>query len=171
MVSANSTLTTPEGELTEIQRLLKKVQQDGVNVLSLSERVFLTHHTRDEPQEINNDFSNQIQLLQLQVEQERIVVDDLRRALESENKNSLEMISKLTKERKQRSELEDSLADLRKLLAKERSSRGMRSLVDSDNEEFLNTIEEQRKQIGSLEESLEKEKDNFTQLQNVLQEE
>ena len=40
---------------------------------------------------------------------------------------------------------------------------------DSENEEFLNTIETQRLQILALEDSLRQEKDNFAQLQRVLQ--
>ena len=40
---------------------------------------------------------------------------------------------------------------------------------DSENEEFLNTIETQRLQLLALEDSLRQEKDNFAQLQRVLQ--
>merc|ERR1719347_2198493 len=40
---------------------------------------------------------------------------------------------------------------------------------DSENEEFLNTIEAQKVQIISLEESLKLEKENFSQLQHVLE--
>merc|ERR1719347_1449798 len=40
---------------------------------------------------------------------------------------------------------------------------------DSENEEFLNTIEAQKLQILTLEESLKLEKENFSQLQHVLE--
>ena len=41
--------------------------------------------------------------------------------------------------------------------------------TDSDNEELLNTIEAQKLSILSLEESLRAERENFSQLQHVLE--
>ena len=168
MVSADSTVVSPEGEVSELQRLVRRIQQAGVDVLSLSERMFLAHHSKPNRVTPPPGEGNTVQLLELQVEQDLIVVADLRRALDTETKAGLEMITKMSAERRLRSELEDELAQARKQL--ERGSRATRSLVDSDNEEFLNTIQAQRVHIKSLEESLEKEKENFSQLQNVLQE-
>ena len=168
MVSADSTVVSPEGEVSEVQRLVRRIQQAGVDVLSLSERMFLAHHSKPNRVTPPPGEGNTVQLLELQVEQDLIVVADLRRALDTETKAGLEMITKMSAERRLRSELEDELAQARKQL--ERGSRVTRSLVDSDNEEFLNTIQAQRVHIKSLEESLEKEKENFSQLQNVLQE-
>ena len=167
LVSTNTTLTS-RGEASEIQRLLKKVQDDGVRVLTLSERIFLSQHSKAVPNTGNKDLLKKFEQLQFDIEQERIVMEDLRSALDSEKRTCLEMMSKLTRERQLRTELEEQLAATKRQVVKERPSKGLCSLVDSDNEEFLNTIEEQRKQISCLEESLRQEKDNVVQLQHVL---
>ena len=176
LVSGNSSFNTTGGGATEVQRLARKVQKDGVRVLSLSERLFLTQHTNEEkPRPADNDtkfrdIERQLELLQFEVEQERIVSHDYKHALESEKKNGLDIISKLSRERQLRSELEEELSVVQRqvrLLNKEKMKR-LPSLVDSDNEEFLHTIQTQRQQIESLEDSLKLEKENFAHLQNVL---
>jgi len=162
---------------SEMQRLLQKVQEEGLAVLSLSERLFLAHHaerrggggrsesTEDQLETVERDWARRLELLQFRIQQEKVVAEDLRRALDSEKRHSLELLSSLSRERQQKSDLEEQLVVLRRQ-AKQRSL----SLVsDSDNEEFLNTIEAQKRQIECLEDSLQREKDNFDQLQQVLQ--
>ena len=173
LVSGNTTLNTTQDDISEVERLLRKVQQDGVKVLTLSEKLFLTKHSQDEnPNEDGRlrEVSRKLELMQFEIEQERVVSEDLRRSLESEKKNGLELFSKLSSERKLKNGLEEELSGAQRqirTLLKEKS-RNHQMIVDSDNEEFLNTIELQKQQIESLEESLRMEKDNFSQLQNVL---
>ena len=181
LVSGNSSLNTTErsGATTEVQRLVRKVQQDGVRVLSLSERVFLTQHTSNEERDKTRsgekeqavrESDQKVDLLRLEVDRERFLSQDLRQALDSEKRNALETISKLSRERELRSELEEQLSSLQRqvrILNKEKA-KTLPSLVDSDQEEFLHTIHVQKTQIESLEESLRMERENFSQLQNVL---
>ena len=173
LVSGNTTLNTTQEDISEVERLLRKVQQDGVKVLTLSEKLFLTKHSQDEnPNEDGRlrEVSRKLELMQFEIEQERVVCEDLRRSLDLEKKNGLELFSKLSSERKLKNGLEEELSGAQRqirTLLKEKS-RNHQMIVDSDNEEFLNTIESQKQQIESLEESLRMEKENFSQLQNVL---
>ena len=70
-------------------------------------------------------------------------------------------------------EISADLSDAEKVAAAEQQLRSRDQQLhfnsDSENEEFLNTIETQRLQLLALEDSLRQEKDNFAQLQRVLQ--
>ena len=109
--------------------------------------------------------------------QERVVSRDLKMALEAEKRNGLEALGKLGKERRARAELEVqcSWRPCRGTwpVAMAKTSLSLREKLqfhtDSDNEELLNTIEAQKLSILSLEESLRAERENFSQLQHVLE--
>eukprot|EP00092_Neocalanus_flemingeri_P024928 GFUD01027036.1.p1 GENE.GFUD01027036.1~~GFUD01027036.1.p1 ORF type:complete len:1832 (-),score=681.44 GFUD01027036.1:71-5566(-) len=189
-VSTNST------GISEVQRLLRKVQGDGIRVLSLSERLFLMQHA-NVGQNINigedraygvgdsgskeRELERKIGVLEFQLEQEKVQSQDLRTALTTEKKNGIENLNKIGKERRTRSDLETQLGQVERELEVVRSSltqahqqislreNQLHFNSDSENEEFLNTIDAQKMQIISLEESLKLEKDNFSQLQHVLE--
>ena len=182
----NSQITNNSTGLSEIQRLLRKIQGDGIDVLSLSERLFLMQHcgtsvsknlnttTDSESGSKERELERKLELLDFQLKQEKFLAEDLRRSLMTEKRTGMESLSKLGQERISRSELETELA-----LCKEKLSQAEYRLSlkesqlhfnsDSENEEFLNTIEAQKTQILSLEESLRQERENFSQLQHVLE--
>ena len=107
--------------------------------------------------------------MKFDIEQEKAINKDLQNALDSEKENSLDLLSKLSDERKRRSNLEDELNSLqRQVRSLENKLRNANYAVDSDNAEYMITIDAQKEQLESLEESLKMERDNFNQLQNVL---
>ena len=174
LISANTSLNSTD-EPTEIQRLLHKIQEEGVRVLSLSERLFLTNQVHDENMRKSlenkslHDATRRLELMRFDIEQEKMINKDLQSALDSEKQNSLELLSKLSEERKRRSNLEDELNSLqRQIRSLENKLRDTSYAADSDNAEYLITIDTQKEQIESLEESLKMERENFNQLQNVL---
>jgi len=194
----HTTVSTSSTGISEVQRLLKKIQGDGIKVLSLSERLFLMQHA-NVSQNINigedkpgarqggdsgcreRELERKLGVLEFQLEQEKVQSQDLRSALTTEKKNGLENLNKIGKERRTRSDLETQLGQVEKELDLVRSSltQAQQQLSlrenqlhfnsDSENEEFLNTIDAQKMQIISLEESLKLEKENFSQLQHVLE--
>ena len=158
---------------SEVQRLLQKVQDEGSAVLSLSERLFLAQHSAGsghpqsevQSEAAERDWGRRMEILHFKLQQEKVITEDLRCAVDSEKRHSLELLSSLSRERQQKSNLEEELVALRRQL----KQRSLSLVSDSENEEFLNTIEAQKRQIESLEESLQREKENFEQLQKVLQ--
>jgi len=187
-------VSTSSTGISEVQRLLKKIQGDGIKVLSLSERLFLMQHANvsqninvgevkarhaDDNGSKERELERRLGVLEFQLEQEKVLSQDLRTALATEKKNGLENLSKIGKERMARSDLETQLEKVEKELDLARSLHTQQQLnlrgnqlhfnSDSENEEFLNTIEAQKMQIISLEESLKLEKENFSQLQHVLE--
>jgi hypothetical protein len=156
---------------SEVLRLLQKVQEEGAAVLSLSERLFLAQHSGEAvpadlgEMTVRDGGARKAEILHFRLEQEKVVTDDLRSALDAEKRHSLELLASISRERQKRNDLEEELSLLRRQLKQKSRS----SVSDSDNEEFLNTIEAQKRQIESLEESLQREKENFEQLQQVLQ--
>merc|ERR1719150_3435031 len=182
--------------VTEIQRLIKKIQGDGVKVLSLSERLFLMQHANVAKNitqlssasdsdtgggSKEKELSRKLEILECQLRQEKFLAEDLRKSLSNEKRVVLDSLGKVSQERRSRSELETRLSYLEqelgaareKLAAAEQQLRSRDQQLhfnsDSENEEFLNTIETQRLQLLALEDSLRQEKDNFAQLQRVLQ--
>jgi len=184
--------------VSEVQRLVKKIQADGIKVLSLSERLFLMQHANvGQNMNIGEDkagardngdggsrereLERKLGVLEFQLEQEKVLSQDLRSALTTEKKNVLDNLSKIGKERRTKADLETQLGLVEREMEVVRSSltQAQQQLClkenqlhfnsDSENEEFLNTIEAQKLQIISLEESLKMEKNNFSQLQHVLE--
>merc|ERR1719186_1596078 len=107
--------------------------------------------------------------------------EDLRKGLEQEKRSGLENMNKLGKERREKVELqqkfgkaEQKLENVTKQLDAvkielESKKSQLHFGSDSENEEFLNTIDAQRQQIASLEASVRQERDNLNQLQHVLE--
>ena len=178
--------------VSEIQRLVKKIQGDGIKVLSLSERLFLMQHANvggnlnnlssdNENGSKERELERKLELLEFQLKQEKFLAEDLRKSLSHEKKNVLDNLSKVSDERRSRSELETRINHLEHQLetAQDKLNQTEYKLSvresqlhfnsDSDNEEFLNTIQAQKSQILSLEESLRLERENFAQLQRVLE--
>ena len=93
----------------------------------------------------------------------------------------LESLNKVGQERRSRAELESRISQLEHELelvtdklhqAEYKLSLRENQLhfnSDSENEEFLNTIEAQKLQIITLEESLRQERENFAQQVHVLE--
>ena len=190
----NSTISSNSTGVSEIQRLIKKIQADGIKVLSLSERLFLMQHANvarnfnltsasdsDTGSSKERELERKLEVLEFQLKQEKFLTDDLRKSLSNEKKNVLENLTKIGQERRSRSELETQLTHLeheleiiREKLQQSEYKLSLRENQlhfnsDSENEEFLNTIEAQKLQILTLEESLKLEKENFSQLQHVLE--
>jgi len=183
--------------LGEVQRLVKKVQMDGVQVLSLSEVLFLRQHTgekgglleqrRGENKELDDletkerELARKMEVMEFRLEQEKIVAEDLRNGLDQEKRSALENMNKLGKERREKVEIHQKLAKTEQKLESvakqlevvkaelESKKSQLHFGSDSENEEFLNTIDAQRQQIAGLESSLRQERDNLTQLQHVLE--
>ena len=165
--------TSSSSGLSEVQRLLKKIQNDGIKVLSLSERIFLIKHSslgvdmasgeRDSGEK-ERELDRRLGMMESQLEQEKTLTRDLRAGLEAEKKLGLESMARLGCERQERQEMEQRLEEMAREL------RELRHLPsDSDNAEFLDTIEAQKLQVLSLEESLQQERDTLCQLQQLLE--
>ena len=88
----NSQMTNNSTGLTEIQRLLRKIQGDGIDVLSLSERLFLMQHcgtsvtknlncTTDSESGSSKEreLERKLELLEFQLKQEKFLAEDLRK--------------------------------------------------------------------------------------------
>merc|ERR550519_356413 len=107
--------TSSSSGLSEVQRLLKKIQGDGIKVLSLSERLFLMQHANvsqninvgevkaggrhgDDNGSKERELERRLGVLEFQLEQEKVLSQDLRTALATEKKNGLENLSKIGKE-------------------------------------------------------------------------
>merc|ERR1719320_656369 len=107
-------VSTSSTGISEVQRLLKKIQGDGIKVLSLSERLFLMQHANvsevkarhaDDNGSKERELERRLGVLEFQLEQEKVLSQDLRTALATEKKNGLENLSKIGKERMARSDL------------------------------------------------------------------
>ena len=100
-------------------------------------------------------------LLQVELQQERVVCTDLQQALEGERRQGLEMLGKLSRERRGRQEQEQEKQELARQVAELRSQE--------DTGQLQETVEAQKLQILSLEESLEVERRSLVQMQEVLE--
>ena len=165
--------TSSSSGLSEVQRLLKKIQHDGIKVLSLSERLFLMKHSslgadmasgeRDSGEK-ERQLDRRLGMVESQLEQEKTLTRDLRAGLEAEKKLGLDSMARLGAERQERQEMEQRMEEMAREL------RELRHLPsDSDNAEFLDTIEAQKLQVLSLEESLQQERETLSQLQQLLE--
>ena len=95
----------------------------------------------------------------------RWLTRDLRDGLEAEKKLGLDSMARLSAERQERQELEHRLEEM----ARELREHQRHIASDSDNAEFLDTIEAQKLQVLSLEESLQQERQTLGQLQQLLE--
>ena len=166
--------TSSSSGLSEVQRLLKKIQNDGIKVLSLSERLFLMKHSNlgsdmasgeGDCGEKERELDRRLGMMESQLEQERTLTRDLRDGLEAEKKLGLDSMARLSAERQERQELEHRLEEM----ARELREHQRHIASDSDNAEFLDTIEAQKLQVLSLEESLQQERQTLGQLQQLLE--
>ena len=177
--------------MSEIQRLIRKIQGDGVKVLSPSERLFLMQHTSvaknlnltsssdtESGGSKERELECKLEILEFQLKQEMFLAEDLRKSLSHEKKNAFESLNKVGQERRSLesriSHLEHELELVTDKLSQSEYKLSLRENQlhfnsDSENEEFLNTIEAQKLQIMTLEDSLRLEKENFAQLQHVLE--
>ena len=168
--------------LTELQRLIKKIQGEGIDVLSLSERLFLMQHANvsknlslkeSDGGSKERELERKVEVLEIQVEQERFLIEDLKKSLSTEKRNCLDSLNKITKERRARAELELQIGKLEKELdftkRKLLQLQSQNSDSQSDREDFLQTIDTQKQQLESLEEAVRQERRNFSQVQAVLQ--
>ena len=165
--------TSSSSGLSEVQRLLKKIQNDGIKVLSLSERLFLMKHSNlgsdmasveKDSGEKERQLDRRLGMVESQLEQEKTLTRDLRAGLEAEKKLGLDSMARLGAERQERQEMEQRMEEMA------REVRELRHLPsDSDNAEFLDTIEAQKLQVLSLEESLQQERETLSQLQQLLE--
>merc|ERR1719234_2151949 len=105
-------------------------------------------------------------MVESQLEQEKTLTRDLRAGLEAEKKLGMDSMSRLGAERQERQEMEQKLEEMAREL---RELRHLQPSSDSDNAEFLDTIEAQKLQVLSLEESLEQERETLCQLQQLLE--
>merc|ERR1719228_496802 len=137
--------TSSSSGLSEVQRLLKKIQNDGIKVLSLSERLFLMKHSNlgsdmasgeGDCGEKERQLDRRLGMVESQLEQEKTLTRDLRAGLEAEKKLGLDSMARLGAERQERQEMEQRMEEMAREL------RELRHLPpDSDNAEFLDTIE------------------------------
>ena len=165
--------TSSSSGLSEVQRLLKKIQNDGIKVLSLSERLFLMKHSNlgsdmasveKDSGEKERQLDRRLGMVESQLEQEKTLTRDLRAGLEAEKKLGLDSMARLGAERQERQEMEQRMEEMA------REVRELRHLPsDSDNAEFLDTIEAQKLQVLSLEESLQQERETLSHLQQLLE--
>ena len=168
--------------LTEVQRLIKKIQGEGIDVLSLSERLFLMQHANvsknlslkeGDGGSKERELERKVEVLEIQVEQERFLIEDLKKSLSTEKRNCLDSLNKITKERRARADLELQIGKLEKELnftkMKLLQLQSQNSDSQSDREDYLQTIDTQKQQLESLEEAVRQERRNFSQVQAVLQ--
>ena len=104
--------------------VIRKIQSDGIKVLSLSERIFLMQHS-NVGKSLNlstasesgagrkeRELERRLELLEFQLKQEKFMAEDLRKSLSHEKKTVLETMSKIGQERRSRSELESRIVHL-----------------------------------------------------------
>merc|ERR550532_1576929 len=129
--------TSSSSGLSEDQRLLKKIQNDGIKVLSLSERLFLMKHSNlgsdmasveKDSGEKERQLDRRLGMVESQLEQEKTLTRDLRAGLEAENKLGLDSMARLGAERQEKQEMELRMEEMA------REVRELRHLPsDSDN--------------------------------------